>query len=306
MSTFSILLIAWFAVLIGTLFAVRYYNRRSRLRSRIDLGEPVQETPEDPSGIPEALRHWLARSGMSRRTQVQQFIFIALVAFFAGAFVLVLLVGLDIAGLAISRLEGLPGNMAQLSAPILFAGPFFVALMIAAAPWLWVRGMYRTRTERIEQDLPLFLELLATLAESGLGFDESLNHILASQPQKRPLAAAFNQFQAEVRSGLSRSQCFMRLGRRLEVASARACTTALMQSEEVGGRISGVLRQQANDALARRRMRAMELATSLPVKVLFPMMICFLPGIFTVTLGPIFYQFISMIDQMITSYPVNF
>ena len=40
------------------------------------------------------------------------------------------------------------------------------------------------------------------------------------------------------------------------------------------------------------------LAQALPVKLMFPLVICFLPGIFVCTLGPIFMQFIRMLDSM--------
>lgn len=34
----------------------------------------------------------------------------------------------------------------------------------------------------------------------------------------------------------------------------------------------------------------------LPIKLLFPLVICFLPGILTFTIGPAFYEFFRMAD----------
>jgi tight adherence protein C len=38
------------------------------------------------------------------------------------------------------------------------------------------------------------------------------------------------------------------------------------------------------------------------VKLIFPLVICFLPGIFVTTLGPIFMQFIRLADSMMSGH----
>jgi len=73
----------------------------------------------------------------------------------------------------------------------------------------------------------------------------------------------------------------------------------LVQAEQVGSGISEVLRRQADDLRNRRRERALALANALPVKLLFPLVICFLPGLFVATLGPTFYQFFQFADAVI-------
>ena len=40
---------------------------------------------------------------------------------------------------------------------------------------------------------------------------------------------------------------------------------------------------------------------ALPVKLLFPLVICFLPGLFVATLGPTFYQFFQFADNLLRS-----
>lgn len=75
--------------------------------------------------------------------------------------------------------------------------------------------------------------------------------------------------------------------------------SAIVQAEQVGAGIAQVLRQQANDLRDRRREDAMAMAMSLPVKRLFPLVICFLPGIFVAALGPTAYQFFQHIDTVL-------
>ena len=56
----------------------------------------------------------------------------------------------------------------------------------------------------------------------------------------------------------------------------------------------------ANDLRNRRRDRALIKAPALPVKLVFPLVICFLPGIFVVTLGPAFREFFNLAQGVIS------
>ena len=96
------------------------------------------------------------------------------------------------------------------------AAPF---LFLALAPWLHVRAKRRDRIDSIERELPIMLELLATLSESGLGFDASFSKILDSETDETALLQEFRLFQGETAAGISRVRCFRRLVRRVEVTS---------------------------------------------------------------------------------------
>jgi tight adherence protein C len=72
----------------------------------------------------------------------------------------------------------------------------------------------------------------------------------------------------------------------------------MIHSEQVGGGLSGVLEHQTEDALSRRRESALIQAHSLPAKLVFPLVLCFLPGIFVWTLGPAFYQFLQVLNTV--------
>ena len=49
----------------------------------------------------------------------------------------------------------------------------------------------------------------------------------------------------------------------------------------------------------RRRERALERAMQIPVKLVFPLVACFLPGIFVATLGPIVLQLFRSADGLL-------
>ncbi len=148
--------------------------------------------------------------------------------------------------------------------------------------------------QAVEQDLPLALELFATMGDAGLGFDAALAKIVHAQDRHRPLVIEFVNFQLDMLAGMSRLQALRQLARRVEVGSLTSFTSALIQAEQVGASIADTLRHQADDLRQRRREDALLQAQALPVKLVFPLVICFLPGIFISTLAPVIYQMIEV------------
>ncbi|MEZ5980489.1 MAG: type II secretion system F family protein [Planctomycetota bacterium] len=160
-----------------------------------------------------------------------------------------------------------------------------------------MRTRRRKRVEDVERELPIVLELLATMSESGVGFDGALDRVLASRERQSPLVSELRTFQTESLAGHGRVACFRRLSARLAVPSVSIFTSALVHAERLGAGYSSVLRTQADDLRKRRRERANTAAQALPVKLVFPLILCFLPGIFVTTLGPAALEFLRMADQ---------
>ena len=75
--------------------------------------------------------------------------------------------------------------------------------------------------------------------------------------------------------------------------------SALVQAEQLGSGIAQTLRRQADDLRDRRRERANAFAMALPIKRMFPLVVCFLPGIFVWTLGPFFVQLFQIADTFL-------
>jgi tight adherence protein C len=71
------------------------------------------------------------------------------------------------------------------------------------------------------------------------------------------------------------------------------------QAEQMGSSLAETLRSQSDDLRDRRKMRALLLAQALPVKLTFPLMFCFLPGIFYSTLGPVLAQLTEVVDSIL-------
>jgi len=245
------------------------------------------------------LRRWLFLAGFRAASAPVVFIIatVAAVGCGAAAALFVSLSGLRTAVAA--GVESIPGGVGQLFLPLAMLLPWLVGVLLGMVPWLYVRAARRNRVQLVEQDLPLALELLATLSEAGLGFDAALTQILGTRLSDRPLAHEFRTFQADLLAGRPRVESLRRLSRRLHISTVSIFVSALAQAEQVGMGISGVLRRQADDMRSRRRERANAFASALPVKRMLPLVVCFLPGLFVWTLGPFFVQLFKIADTFI-------
>jgi tight adherence protein C len=193
-----------------------------------------------------------------------------------------------------------PGDIGRAFVPLVIIAPWAAFVLCCVAPWLYVRLRRRKRLERIGADLPVTMELLATLCESGLGFDAAVERIMGTLGRDRPLVAEFNSFRLEVMSGRPRIECFRRLAERVDYSPFTVFISAVVQAEQVGSSISGVMRAQAEDMHSRRREQAMEFVMSRPIKLLLPMVIGFLPGVFVWALGPVFYDLVTTLTGLVS------
>lgn len=164
------------------------------------------------------LTRWLARAGYRKANAQNVFI---------GATVACVVVGLALSQgyrgvflrLLLIAVANVPGNAGEVLALLLQAGPWILLTISGFIPMVIVRAKRRARVQAIEADLPLALELFATMAEAGLGFDAALSRIVKAQGSERPLASEFLNFQHDMMAGMSRKQALRQLGRRVDVPS---------------------------------------------------------------------------------------
>ena len=192
-----------------------------------------------------------------------------------------------------------PGNTADVLGAILQGGPWVLFLIGLLVPTLIIRTARRSRVRAIEQDLPLVLELFATMAEAGLGFDAALSKIARARGTERALISEFVNFQVDVLAGIPRVQALRQLARRVDVPSLTRFTSALIQAEQAGASMAETLQHQADDLRQRRREDALLQAQALPVKLVFPLVMCFLPGIFVSTLAPVISQMLEVANNVL-------
>jgi tight adherence protein C len=140
------------------------------------------------------------------------------------------------------------------------------------------------RQQALRRALPDTLDLLVVSVEAGLGFDAALTRI--AQHTEGPLAEELARLLQEMRIGKSREEALRSLAERVSVDEARTFIAALVQASEFGVPIGNVLREQAREARIKRRQLAEEDAQKVPVKIVFPVIVCILPALIIVVVGP--------------------
>jgi tight adherence protein C len=268
-----------------------------RIAEYLGLDEDATEWDDDVRR--GQLGRWLALAGYRSRNAPSVFFASTVFTTLAGLLLVWIAGRSNLIALAIHALSIIPGAVGEIFVPVIRYGPWMLVVILACAPLAVVRSRRRRVIVEVERDLPLVLELLATLAESGLGFDAAIARILDSQPASSPLSIELKNFQRETLTGRPRVESLRRLAKRLDVQSLTIFVSAIVHAEQVGAGVSEVLRRQADDVRDRRRDRALNLAQSLPIKLLFPLVSCFLPAIFVFTLGPVFLQFFQFAEAML-------
>jgi tight adherence protein C len=130
------------------------------------------------------------------------------------------------------------------------------------------------------------IDQLAISMEAGLSFDASIAHVVARG--HGPLVEELRVMLGEMRVGESRVRALRHLAERNPGQDVAAFVHAIIQSEQQGISLAGIMRAQAHDLRHRRQMLAEEKAMKAPVKMLFPIVIFILPVMFVVIIGPAF------------------
>lgn len=164
--------------------------------------------------------------------------------------------------------------------------PLLWALVPAAVifPKLWLTSKVEARQREIKLALPDTLDLLTIALEAGLGFDAALARVVGAN--RSPLSDELYRLLQEVRIGISRQEALKGLANRTEVPDLDQFITAVNQADVFGISIGRVLRIQAHELRQKRSQYAEERAAKTPVKLLFPLILCIFPALFTVLVGP--------------------
>lgn len=161
-------------------------------------------------------------------------------------------------------------------------------------PDLVVWGRAQERQEAIRRDLADTLDQITISIEAGLGLETAI--IRAGEHGTGPLAQELMRTIQDMRLGLSRKDAYTALADRTSVTDLKRFARAIMQADAYGVSVSTVVRTQAKDLRAKRRQRAEEKAMRVPVQVLFPLMLCILPVLFLVVLGPAVVNLVAVLS----------
>ncbi|MDE8667135.1 type II secretion system F family protein [Pseudarthrobacter sp. H3Y2-7] len=199
---------------------------------------------------------------------------------------------------ALALVAGVVGILLMLKTPTgtSFLLTLFVTVLAYFVPDLLLRSQGAKRQEAIELELPSTLDQMLISVEAGLGFESAMAR--AGQNGKGPLAAELLRTLQDMQVGRSRREAYLAMGQRTGAPDLRSFVRAVVQADVYGIAIASVLRTQAKQMRIKRKQRAEEKAMKLPIKVLFPLMLCILPVLFIVILGPAVINIIAAFSGM--------
>ena len=144
------------------------------------------------------------------------------------------------------------------------------------------------RKQKITEGFPDALDLLLVCVEAGLGLDAAINRVASEMVATNPvLSEQFRLVALEFQAGKGRSDALRNLAARTGVDDVKSFVTLLVHSDKLGTSIAQSLRVHASDMRIKRLVRAEEKANKLPVKVILPIAMFFLPCLLTLIFTPL-------------------
>ncbi|QXC61363.1 type II secretion system F family protein [Aquihabitans sp. G128] len=199
------------------------------------------------------------------------------------------IIAAQVAGAVIGLLLGIAVIVSGSFSPGL--GILATALLVALggfAPMAWLSRKVDERMQAIRADLPDTLDLLAISVEAGVGLEGAM--AVVTERFDSPLADEIGRTLQEMGLGLTRRDALSNLKQRSQVPELSSFVQALIQADALGMPLGRVLKVQAGEMRTKRRQWARERAAKLPVKILFPLVLCIFPAVMVVVIGPAISQ----------------
>ena len=170
--------------------------------------------------------------------------------------------------------------VAPLSVILVLRGSWYAlpvgAVVVVVLPLAGVARERRLRQERIDRDLPDFLDVLAVTVTAGVGFRSALATV--SERFGGPLAAEIVLTLNQIRNGASLRDGFQRLRQRNDSEPLSSFVTAYLQSEELGAPLAQTLNRIAQDMRRDSAQRQRQQAARVAPRVTLVTSMVLVPG----------------------------
>lgn len=173
----------------------------------------------------------------------------------------------------------------------------FIMLALADIPMFaasyYLSSHVKNRKEAILRELPETMDVLVVSAEAGLGLDAAILRQYAKN--KNTVLTELSGAIREVQMGVPRRTALKEMADRCDVKEMSAFVTALLQADQLGVPVKGVLESQAARLRIERKQHIQEKAAKAPIKIMLPTVLFIFPVIFIILLGP---AAVSMIQTL--------
>lgn len=160
------------------------------------------------------------------------------------------------------------------------------------APEMWIGGMVTRRMMMMKRVLPDAMDSIALIMRAGLDLGQAIE-VYVQGRGKNILKTEFGILQSEMRVGKTRMQALEDMASRIGLPELINLSTAVTQAEKSGVSVTEYLSQQADELRMDRFRRAEEAGQKAPLKMLMPLMLFIMPGVFAVIFGPMLISFLK-------------
>ena len=167
-------------------------------------------------------------------------------------------------------------------------------------PNLWLKWRIAKRKEKILEGFPDALDLMVVCLEVGTGLDAAISRVGEEMKlSNKVLSEEFKLLSLELRAGKHRRDALKNLALRTDLEDVSGLVTLLIQTDKFGTSVAQSLRVHSDSMRIKRYQRAEEVATKMPVKLLFPLILFIFPSLFVILLGPAVIQiFRTLLPRM--------
>jgi len=186
-----------------------------------------------------------------------------------------------------------------LAVVLMVRGMGFIALLALFIPIILplgkLTGDVKRRKERIDDDLPSFMDVLAVTVTAGIGFRRALRTV--SERYGGPLAEEIQLTLQHIDNGASMRQAFTALRDRTGSAAVDEFVSAYVQSEELGAPLVDTLNHIAADMRRSAAQAARQRAAKIEPRVSLVTTTVMVPGVLVLLIGGLLIG-TGMLDQI--------
>ena len=192
-------------------------------------------------------------------------------------------------GFDLARILGVKLTLAVVSALLLLliGQPLFAliaAVVLFFLPDYWVVSKRDERQEAMRRKAADMIDQMTICVEAGLGFDAAMSRVATTNDG--PLAQELERTISDLQAGMPRSQALRALADRTQIVEVRQLVTALLQAQKHGVPLAETLRVQSAEMRTKRKQKTEEKAAKVGVKLIFPIVVCFLPVFIIIAVVP--------------------
>jgi tight adherence protein C len=192
-------------------------------------------------------------------------------------------------GMDLPRLLGIKITLASIAGFLLIVNGQLLFAVIAALvlfflPDYWVISVRDQRRAEIRAAAADVIDQLTICVEAGLGFESALSRVASTTTG--PLSDELRRTLSDIGAGVPRMQALRALSDRVEIVEIRQLVAALLQAQKHGVSMAETLRIQSSEMRLKRTQHTEEKAAKLTVKMVFPIIVCYLPVFLIITLVP--------------------